>query len=381
MRPSERRLILRVQNAGRRAGALGLLLVLCLIISGVLALADTPPPIPHGFYGKVTIGGTLAAEGTPVQAYVDGIKAAETGVDAWGEYELTVPGTPGALVTFRVDDIWTNKTATWESGAVEELNLTVGVTTDAYQLKMAVSSTDSGTAIDETGASQYREGATVNIKAVPAAGYRFLHWTATAGMFIDAAAAETIFTMPAQPVKVTANFEPEETTGDWCIATATGTGTACFTTSHGTIKDLAAVAEATLPAEGKPQLEFPHGFFSFKVHEIAQGGTVTVSITLPDSITPDTEYWKYYDGAWHKLPMSIDSDNDRVIIITLVDGGLGDADLMADGTIIDPGGPGVVRSDVPPEDKPAAMTPWIVLLAVVLIGITLLMLRRRRAQA
>ena len=57
-----------------------------------------------------------------------------------------------------------------------------------------------------TGAPNYLAGASVSIKAVATAGYRFDKWTAPAGTFVNANAAETTFTMPAQAVTVTANF-------------------------------------------------------------------------------------------------------------------------------------------------------------------------------
>ena len=124
------------------------------------------------------------------------------------------------------------------------------------------------------------------------------------------------------------------------VATATGTGTALFVSNQGSIEQLASIDEASLPEEGKPGLEFPQGFFSFSIVGIAPGDEVEVQITLPDSVPPDAEYWAYYDNEWRQVPMAMDSDDDRVITITLVDGGLGDGDGMADGAITDPGGPG-----------------------------------------
>ena len=78
-----------------------------------------------------------------------------------------------------------------------------------YSLTMVVSPGGSGTATDETGTSPYAGGAAVNIKAVPAPCYRFANWTAAAGGFIDPAATDTTFTMPAQDVTITAHFEAE----------------------------------------------------------------------------------------------------------------------------------------------------------------------------
>jgi fermentation-respiration switch protein FrsA (DUF1100 family) len=123
-----------------------------------------------------------------------------------------------------------------------------------------------------------------------------------------------------------------------CIETATGTGIARFETDAGTIEDLRAVKESTLPKAGKPALVFPHGFFSFNITGLTPGQTVVVTITLPDNVLVGTQYWKYHasEGGWVQIPMGSD-DGDNVITITLVDGGLGDDDGTANGVIVDQG--------------------------------------------
>ena len=88
-----------------------------------------------------------------------------------------------------------------------------------YDLTMAADPVAGGTATDLTDGSPYPAGANVSIRAEAAAGYRFVEWTAPAGTFGNASAAETIFTMPAQVVAVTAHFElvelpPEEAIED-----------------------------------------------------------------------------------------------------------------------------------------------------------------------
>ena len=76
-----------------------------------------------------------------------------------------------------------------------------------YNLTMAENPPGGGTATDETNASPYAEGTVVNIKAVPNPCYQFVDWSAPAGT-IGNNTATTTFTMPAQDVTVTANFEP-----------------------------------------------------------------------------------------------------------------------------------------------------------------------------
>jgi uncharacterized repeat protein (TIGR02543 family) len=77
-----------------------------------------------------------------------------------------------------------------------------------YSLTMAVAPGGGGMATDLTNTSPYAAGTAVSIKAVAAAGYRFVSWTAPAGGFVSATAATTAFTMPAQDTTVTANFAP-----------------------------------------------------------------------------------------------------------------------------------------------------------------------------
>ena len=78
---------------------------------------------------------------------------------------------------------------------------------EIYDLTMSADAEVGGTAIDLTNESPYAEGTEVSIKAEANEGYEFVNWTAPAGGFDNASAVETTFTMPAQNVTVTANFE------------------------------------------------------------------------------------------------------------------------------------------------------------------------------
>jgi uncharacterized repeat protein (TIGR02543 family) len=163
------------------------------VFSGTVSTLTPPGPVP---------------EGTLVQAFVGTEKRAETTTDAESKYVLQVPG-PGGTVTFRVAGATAHESATWESGEFEhDFNLTIDTLSGvAYDLTMAVAPAGTGTATDVTNVPPYTEGIAVSIKAVPATGYHFSHWTAApAVVFGNANAAETTFTMPAADVTVTANF-------------------------------------------------------------------------------------------------------------------------------------------------------------------------------
>jgi uncharacterized repeat protein (TIGR01451 family) len=151
------------------------------------------------------------------------------------------------------------------------------------------------------------------------------------------------------------------------VETATGTGTAEFWLGDGGIDGLAAVAEGTLACsdEGKPYLDFVHGFFSFSIVGLTPcaGETVVVTITLPAAVPAGTQYWKCHDGAWLDVTSLLgDNDGDNVLTLTLTDGGLGDDDGVCNGEIVDDGGPGIpvpVGGVMVPVNRLKVLGPWL----------------------
>jgi hypothetical protein len=148
-----------------------------------------------------------------VEAFVDGVKQAETTVDGVGRYGYNpifrVSGTAGATVTFHVGGTKADEDATWESGKVQELNLTIhGGTQPPVQYNLSISSTTGGSVTTPgEGVFPYYAGTVVNLLAEAEAGYGFAGWTANPTVtFADATAPQTTFTMPAQAVTVTAHF-------------------------------------------------------------------------------------------------------------------------------------------------------------------------------
>jgi hypothetical protein len=205
----------RRRRASRLAGALGLLLALALIGGGILpayVAAQGPiPQMPMGFAGiasTVTPAAPVPA-GKLVQAYVGAELRGETTTKAGGVYDNLLVAGPGGTVTFRVDGVLAQESIAWEQGELKaDFSLTIASLPSAsYNLTMAVSPAGAGNATDLTNASPYAAGVGVSIKAVAAAGYHFVNWTAPAGGFTNASSAATTFTMPAQAVTVTANFE------------------------------------------------------------------------------------------------------------------------------------------------------------------------------
>jgi hypothetical protein len=125
----------RGRRAGRLAGALGLLMALVLLASGVLPAyandLEPPPLIPHYFEGTVSTTNSPGPvpEGTMVEALIDGVKKAETTVNEESGYELVVPGEhgdDGKIVSFKVAGVQADQTAAWMSGELDyDFNLTI----------------------------------------------------------------------------------------------------------------------------------------------------------------------------------------------------------------------------------------------------------------
>ena len=77
-----------------------------------------------------------------------------------------------------------------------------------YTLTMDEDPDVGGTSTDVTAAGPYTASTVVTIAAVANAGYAFVNWTSVPAVTFDNAnAVDTTFTMPAQNVTVTANFE------------------------------------------------------------------------------------------------------------------------------------------------------------------------------
>jgi len=171
--------------------------------------------------------------------------------------------------------------------------------------------------------------------------------------------------------------------------TATGTGTVYFDSDPSTLEGLTPVAESELPEEGKPNIDFPHGFFSFNITLPGNHTTAIVTMTFPSPLPVGTQYWKYGPTPsdptdhWYQLPVG-DDDGDNVITITLVDGGLGDDNVVApDGVIVDQGGPGFpvppVGGEAHPVSRVSLLAPWIAVGVVLAGSISWYILRRCRA--
>ena len=136
------------------------------------------------------------------------------------------------------------------------------------------------------------------------------------------------------------------------VRTVNGTtGAVSISTDAGNIVGGGSVAWSPVLDSSNPPagVTFPYGKVSFTIDKLpSPGQTVHVTITYPGAVD---QYWKYQGGAWSQFAGAAISGH--VVTLTLVDGGAGDSDGAANGTIVDPGGPAVVDA--------AGTTPPVVL--------------------
>ena len=156
-------------------------------------------------------------------------------------------------------------------------------------------------------------------------------------------------------------------------------GYVTITSPAGTsIVNVAAIHENSVSPQGKPAIAFPYGFFSFEINGLsAPGETVELTMRVPG---PVTQYWKYgptpgdHSPHWYQIYME---SAGNVITIELTDGGLGDDWWVADGIIVDQGGPGNPPAPVTGTGVPVFPSLYVGIAAALAAGIIAYIIRKR----
>lgn len=170
-------------------------------------------------------------------------------------------------------------------------------------------------------------------------------------------------------------FSASTWSGGNATATLSGGGTSCRFDNPHWIAPPPGFGESppTLPAPG---VAFPYGLFAFGLANCAPGAAVSMTLTLPQSLPAGTVYWKYgptpdnHVAHWYQVPATIAGNT---VTFTVVDGGLGDDDLTANGSLIDAGGPGSGGpvAIVQPVQVPVLPGPLLAALSAMLMLIAL----------
>jgi hypothetical protein len=161
--------------------------------------------------------------------------------------------------------------------------------------------------------------------------------------------------------------------------TEVGGETIFFDSDPSNITEVDSVPMPPDPPEG---YNFPYGVFAINITVPVEGQWAIITITLPDDLPANSEYWKYSSNGngsttgqsgWYQVPLE-SNDGDNIIVIRLQDNGTGDADGVANGWIVDQGGPATPAARVP------ALTPigLIALVGLLTIIATSTILRKRK---
>jgi uncharacterized repeat protein (TIGR01451 family) len=210
-----------------------------------------------------------------------------------------------------------------------------------------------------------------------AAGTSIVNTASVASATADANAGNNSATA-SSIVSPTVTFSGPSATGTGTItASFTGGGPTC---SFANARLIPVTGDpASPPASSAPVgVVFPHGLFTFTITGCTPAATLAFTITYPSPVSGN--YWKYGPkpgvpaSSWYMLPATFSGNT---VTFSITDGGLGDDDLAANGTVVDQGGPGVGGAAVAPTPVPTLSQWMLALLAMLVLGAGLRRIARR----
>jgi hypothetical protein len=136
----------------------------------------------------------------------------------------------------------------------------------------------------------------------------------------------------------------------------TSLGQVNFSTDAGSISGLANIPPESMPCSAGGFI-FPYGMFSYSITNLAPGATAIVTIRTPISVPMGSKFFKCQNGNLTDFSANSTQLDPNTFILTLKDGGQGDADGVANGTIVDPCGPAFM--DTSNNHRSSAQVPTV----------------------
>lgn len=137
----------------------------------------------------------------------------------------------------------------------------------------------------------------------------------------------------------------------FALSTANGKRTATLLVSGGGASCKLGTASFDTAAIPLPEgVTFPDGLLDFRATDCAKASTLRFTLTLSTPLPEGAAYWRYGRTAdnrsphWYQLPARFSGNT---VTFAISDGGLGDDDLAADGSIGGAGGIGVGIVPIP----------------------------------
>ena len=116
-----------------------------------------------------------------------------------------------------------------------------------------------------------------------------------------------------------------------------------FVTVDGEGHTLTNVQMITAAQAGVSSSIMPLGLYKFNIHNVVQGGAATIKMILPNDLISNHYFKQDAHGKLQNFDFNGTTGaefNGNVVKLHFIDGGRGDADGVANGVIVDPGGPG-----------------------------------------
>jgi hypothetical protein len=140
------------------------------------------------------------------------------------------------------------------------------------------------------------------------------------------------------------------------MTSSTGESIGIEVDSGGNCVSLSAIDPSTITDTTNRPEDLIYGLINIQIKTSTVGGTAAVTIYLPDPAPYGYEWYKY--GAslgWYDYSDHAAFNFDRTqVTLTLVDGGIGDHDGVANGMIYDPSGLGIAPTKPEPIQAPGS---------------------------
>lgn len=120
---------------------------------------------------------------------------------------------------------------------------------------------------------------------------------------------------------------------------ATNIGNVIFTINAGSISPVTWVQPVNMNCPAPNGFILPYGMFSFNITSLLPGASVQVTLKFANPLPLGIKYCKCINGSMVDCTSLVTRIDPYTLQLNLTDGSLGDADGVANGTIVDPGGP------------------------------------------
>jgi hypothetical protein len=140
----------------------------------------------------------------------------------------------------------------------------------------------------------------------------------------------------------------------WTDLPLPGGSQAIVSGPEGTELDSVGFNDSPASPAAPPNATFPYGVLSFSLRGVTAGGTATIDVELPEPVnayymlSPDGTGWQLFD--WDGMTGAQFDGN--VVHLTVQDGGRGDADGVANGTVVNYVNDGAPAISVSPTPVP-----------------------------